>query len=118
MLSHKQSRSLAILPVVGLFYVLQLLASLFIMQWPVAWLATALEFHSNLGGITILLLMIACGGLAIAGTTLLAVRTFKGQLSLARFCLVTVCSFLTFSVLSYVLLFIGNSIFSMGWSLL
>lgn len=118
MLSDKQGKHLAVLLSVGLCYILYLLANLFILQLPIAWLRSAVEIHPDPWELTLLSLLIVGDLLSIAWITVLATRTFKGQLSLRRFCLIAISSFLTFVIVGYVLTVVANLVLGMGWSVL
>ena len=64
------------------------------------------------------MVLLICDLMVIIGITLLAVRTFKQRLSPARFCLITVVSYLVFFALSYVSAVIANVVLEAGWSVL
>lgn len=118
MSSAKQGKGPVVLLVAALCYVLYMLANLFVIQLPFAWLSETLEFRPDPLAIAFLSIVILCDLALLVWITILAARTLVGRLSPARFCLVTISSFLTFLALAYISLVIANTVFNMGWSIL
>jgi hypothetical protein len=118
MLSHKQGAFLATLLAVGSCYVPYALIHLLILQFPIAWLASLIEFQPNPVAIAVLWAVLLSNVVVIVGITVLAVRTITRRISVTRFCVIAVVSFLAIFILSYLAIVITNVTLNLGWSIL